>query len=63
MRLDDLPGTGKVLGEALSAAVLLGSLAQILPPLAALFSIIWTTIRIFESDTVQALIRRRKDRL
>lgn len=39
-------GNGVV--DALSFVVLLGTLTQILPPLAALFTIVWTGIRIYE---------------
>ena len=34
------------------------SLAQWLPPIASLFTIVWLGIRIFESDTVQKLIKK-----
>lgn len=30
-----------------------------LPPVASLFTIIWLGIRIFESDTVQGLLRKK----
>jgi hypothetical protein len=30
-----------------------------LPPVASLFTIIWLGIRIFESDTIQGLIRKK----
>jgi hypothetical protein len=35
------------------------SLAAWLPPLASLFTIIWLGIRIFESKTVQDVIKRK----
>lgn len=37
---------------------LIGSLGAILPPIAALFTIVWTAIRIYETKTVQDLIRK-----
>jgi hypothetical protein len=43
----------KHLVDAASALTVLGTLAQVLPPLAALFTIIWTCIRIYETRTVQ----------
>jgi hypothetical protein len=49
----DLPETAKIAGDVLSIATLLGSLASILPAVAALLTIIWTLIRIYETDTVQ----------
>lgn len=55
MNLDDQLKYG---GDALSAAVVVGTLAQWLPAVAALMTIIWTTIRIFETRTVQRLLGR-----
>jgi hypothetical protein len=39
--------------DALSIATVLGTLADMLPSVAALFTIIWTGIRIWETDTVK----------
>jgi hypothetical protein len=39
-----------------SIATMLGTIGAILPPLAALFTIIWTAIRIYETKTVQQII-------
>lgn len=55
----DLPETAKLAGDILSIGTLLGSLASILPAVAALLTIIWTTIRIIETDTVQGLLGRK----
>jgi hypothetical protein len=52
----DLPETAKLAGDVLSIATLLGSLAHILPAVAALLTILWTLIRIFETSTVQKLL-------
>jgi hypothetical protein len=35
-----------------------GTLLDILPAVAAVFTIIWTAIRIYETDTVQRLLGR-----
>ena len=43
--------------DALSLATVVGTLMDALPAVAALFSIIWTAIRIYETDTVQALFK------
>jgi len=43
-----------------SLATMLGAMGAMLPPLAALFTIIWTGIRIYESRTVQQLLDRKK---
>lgn len=47
--------------DGVSVATVLGTLAQVLPPLAALFTIIWTCIRIYETKTVQKLLGKKKD--
>lgn len=43
-----------------SIGVVLGSLIQILPAVASLFTIVWTGIRIYETKTVQSLLNRGK---
>jgi len=48
----------KHLVDSASIATVVGTLAGILPAIAALFTIVWTTIRIYESDTVQKLINK-----
>ena len=43
--------------DAVAASTGIMSLAAWLPPLASLFTIIWLGIRIYESDTVQNLLK------
>jgi hypothetical protein len=43
--------------DALSFMTVLGTLMDLLPSIAALFTIIWTGIRIYETETVQKFIR------
>jgi hypothetical protein len=45
--------------DALSVVTVLGTLVQILPSIAALFTIIWTGIRIWETDTVRGWTGRK----
>jgi len=45
--------------DALSIATVLGTLADMLPSVAALFTIIWTGIRIWETDTVKQWAGRK----
>jgi hypothetical protein len=52
-------GTKHVL-DGLSLVTVLGALVDILPAIAALFTIIWTGIRIYETKTVQGWINRAK---
>jgi hypothetical protein len=44
--------------DALSVATVLGTLMEFLPAIAALFTIVWTGIRIWETDTVKRLFGR-----
>jgi len=48
-------GTKQVM-DAVSVFTVVGTLGNILPPIAALFTIIWTGIRIYETKTIQKLI-------
>ena len=42
--------------DAVSVLTVVGTLSDILPPVAALITIVWTAIRIYETDTVQGLL-------
>jgi hypothetical protein len=44
--------------DAVSVITVVGTLAEILPAIAALFTIVWTGIRILETETVQSVIRK-----
>jgi hypothetical protein len=46
--------------DVLSIVTVLGTLADMLPSIAALFTIIWTGIRIWETDTVKRITGRDK---
>lgn len=46
--------------DALSIAAVAGALMEWLPPIAALLTIIWTLLRIYESPTVQGWLERRR---
>lgn len=45
--------TAKAAGDAISLVTVVGTLAEVLPAIAALLTIIWTLFRIYETDTVQ----------
>lgn len=47
--------------DAASIMTMIGSLGAILPPMAALFTIVWTAIRIYETKTVQVLLGKDDD--
>ena len=48
--------------DALSMVTVVGTLVDVLPALAALFTIVWTLIRIYETKTIQKFIRSFKDK-
>ena len=52
--------TAKHVVDALSFATVLGTLVDMLPSIAAVFTIVWTGIRIWETSTVQGLLGRGK---
>lgn len=45
--------------DAVSVVTAIGAVVQVLPAIAALFTIVWTGIRIWESPTVQNLVRKK----
>ena len=45
--------TAKHVADALSILTVVGTLVDMLPSLAALISIVWSVIRIYETKTVQ----------
>jgi hypothetical protein len=49
----------KQLGDAISILTVVGTLAELLPAVAAILTIIWTAIRIWETDTVQCIFGRK----
>ena len=53
--------TAKTVTDAVSIVTVVGTLMEVLPAVAALFTIVWTGIRIWETDTVQRLLGRKKE--
>ena len=51
-------GTKQVV-DAVSVLTVVGTIGELLPPLAALFTLVWTVIRIYETKTVQRLLGRK----
>lgn len=45
--------------DALSIGTVVATLAGVLPSIAAIFTILWTAIRIYETETVQKLVRKK----
>ena len=50
-------GTKQVV-DAVSVLTVVGTIGELLPPLAALFTLVWTGIRIYETQTVQRMLGR-----
>lgn len=53
-----IPEGLKHLLDALSIGTMLGTLFQMLPNIAALLTIVWTALRIYESQTVQGWLNK-----
>ena len=51
----------KTLVDGLSVVTVVGTIGELLPPMAALFTLVWTAIRIYETETVQRLLGRKSD--
>ena len=57
--MTNTPETTKYMIDALSLATVLGTIMSWLPAVAAVFTIIWTLIRIYETKTVQGWLGKR----
>jgi len=55
----DISDSTKHVIDVASVATVLGTLVEMLPSIAALFTIVWTVIRIYETDTVQGLLGKK----
>ena len=58
---DHLSESTKHVIDGLSLVTVLGALVELLPAVAAIFTIVWTAIRIYETNTVQQLLGKKKD--
>ena len=57
---NDINEHTKHLIDGASIATVMGTLMNWLPAVAALFSIVWTSIRIYETRTVQNWLKNKK---
>jgi hypothetical protein len=57
--MSDTHETAKNVVDALSIMTVVGTLVEMLPSVAAIFTIVWTAIRIWETETVQNLLGRK----
>lgn len=58
---DSAHETTKAILDGVSVVTVVGTLVDMLPSIAALFTILWTGIRIWETDTVQSMFGRKDD--
>jgi hypothetical protein len=56
----DISESTKTAIDAASVVTVLGTLVEMLPSIAAAFTIVWTGIRIWETDTVRSWTGRGK---
>lgn len=49
----------KHIADGLSIMTVIGTLADVLPAIAAIFTIIWTGFRIYETETVKGWLKRK----
>jgi hypothetical protein len=47
--------------DGASLITVIGTLVEFLPAVSAILSIVWVAIRIYETDTVQKFVNRKKD--
>jgi hypothetical protein len=59
--MEHLQESTKHVIDTASIATAVGTMMQVLPAIAALFTIIWTCIRIYETKTVQKLLGKTKE--
>jgi len=59
MLMDTLNENIKYVIDALSLVTVLGTLMDMLPSIGAVFTIVWTAIRIYETKTVQGWLGKK----
>ena len=58
--MEHLQESTKHVLDGASVITAVGTVMQILPSIAAVFTIVWTAIRIYETKTVQKLLGKHK---
>lgn len=58
---DVLPNIDKNFLDITSVGITIGTLLSVLPHIAAVLTILWTAIRIYETETIQTILGRKKD--
>ena len=57
----DMPNSNKHLLDIVSIVTTVGTLTSFLPSIAAVLTIVWTVIRIYETETVQRWLGRKNE--
>ncbi len=57
----DMPDSNKHLIDIVSIVTAVGTLTSFLPSIAAVLTIVWTVIRIYETETVQRWLGRKDE--
>lgn len=61
MKFSELNETTRDGLDALSILTVVGTLIDMLPSIAAVVTIVWTSIRIYETNTVQKLLKKKEN--
>lgn len=56
-----MSGDVKTVADSVAVVTTVGTVMELIPAIAGVFTIIWLGIRIYESETVQGLIKKIKD--
>ena len=62
MMLPHLDDGMKQIADVVSVTTVFGTLMGILPSIAAIFSIAWSVVRLYETKTVQDMVQKYKDK-
>ena len=57
----DIPEAVKVAGDVLSFSTLLATIVNLLPTAASFLTVIWLLLRIYEMDTIQRWLGKKRD--
>lgn len=60
MALESVDHIGRALGDIASISVIIATFVNLAPAFAALGSLVWTALRIYETKTVQEYLQRRR---
>lgn len=57
--MDTIVTQAKNVGDVIAVTSIIATLMELLPALSALAGLVWMCIRIYETDTVQKLVRKK----